>query len=220
MSSGCGGGPRKGTRGAARGGRRQPAQRSPPARRRASRSVGRRPAVWAHGRVRTGAETRYAGPRELPRRGLEMPRLDALDRGRDHAAAALQVVLGQRPLAVLLQPGRPADAEDVLSHAGPSPVLRVPERQEPGLEAEWFALLVKTVLAREVVERELHVIQLRPEVHLVGEAHRLARAGLVVDYLDLAVAHVVDPVDLADHLGAVDLQAKPLLDRERAHAAD
>src|SRR2546428_13081555 len=101
-----------------------------------------------------------------------MPRLDALDRGRDHGAAALQVVLGQRLLAVLLQPGRPADAEDVLSHAAPYPALRVPERQEPGLEAEGFALLVKTVLAREEVERQLHSIHLRPDVHRVAEGHR------------------------------------------------
>src|SRR5438132_349706 len=205
---------------AARRARPPPARHSGLGRRLESRSFRWRSAVGANRRVGTAAEPRYACARELTWRGLEVTSLDALDRSRDDGAAALQVVLGQRLLAIFLQPGRPPDAEDVLSHPAPHPVFRVPEGKEPRLEAKWFALLVKAVLAREVVERELHVVQLGPKVHLVREAHGLAGTGLVVDDLDLAVAHVVDPVDLADDLGAVDLQPKSLLDRERAHAAD
>src|SRR5437773_7444478 len=63
-------------------------------------------------------------------------------------------------------------------------------------------------------------MQLGPEVHVIREAHRLAGSGLVVDHLDLAVADIVDAVDLADHGRAIDLQTEALLNRKRAQAAD
>ena len=125
---------------------------------------------------------------------------DALDRPDDHGAAALEIFVGEGLLAIFLESRRPADAEDVLPHAAPNPVLRVPEREESRLKAERVAVLIDSVLARKVVEGELHVMQVRPEVHLVGEAHRLAGAGLVIDDLDLAVADVIDTVDLAHDL--------------------
>jgi hypothetical protein len=138
----------------------------------------------------------------------------------DDRAAAIQVFLGQKLLAIFLEARGPADAEDVLPHAAPHPVLRVVKREEPRSEAERLALLVEAFPARDVVEGELHVVQLRSEVRLVGVLHRLARAGLVVDDLHLAVADIVDAVDLADNLRAVELKAEPALDRNRAQPAN
>src|SRR3989442_10125889 len=102
--------------------------------------------------MRARAEPRHARARELPRRWLEMPCLDSLDRRDDDGAAALEVFFGQRLLAIFLETRGPADAEDVLPHAAPDPVLRVPERKESRLKAERVALLVDAVLAGEVVE--------------------------------------------------------------------
>ena len=124
--------------------------------------------MWAR------SESRHAGAWELPRPGFEVPGLDPLDRRHHHGAAAIEVILRQRPFAVLLQAGRPADAEYVLAHASPDPVLRIPEREKPRLEPERLPFVVETVLAGEVVQRQLHVMKLGPEVHLVCEAHRLA----------------------------------------------
>src|SRR5439155_1249011 len=135
-------------------------------------------------------------------------------------AAALEVLGRERLFAIFLEPRGPADAEDVLPHAAPDPVLRVPQGEESGLKAKRFALLVDAVLAREVVERQLHVMQLGPEVHVIREAHRLAGSGLVVDHLYLAVADIVDAVDLAHHGRAIDLQTEALLNRKRAQSAD
>src|SRR2546422_657925 len=188
-------------------------------RRPARRSLGRSPAVGADRRVRARPEPGHARARELARGGFEVPALDPLDRIHDHGPAALEVFRGQGLLAVLLQAGRAADAEDVLAHAAPDPVLRIPEGEEPRLEAKRFAFVVEAVFARQVVERQLHIVKLRAEVHLIGEAHRLAGARLVVDDLHLTIAHVVDAVDLADDLDPVELEMKPLLDRERAEAS-
>src|SRR5438105_7113640 len=111
--------------------------------------------------MRTAAEARDARAGQLAWRRLEMSALDALDRLDHDAAAALQVVGGERLLAVLLQPGRVPDAEDVLAHPAPHPVLRVPEGQEPRLKCERLARVVHAVLASQVVKGELHVMQLR-----------------------------------------------------------
>src|SRR5213594_3993938 len=110
--------------------------------------------------MRAAPETGHARARDLPRRGLEMPGLDALNRGHHDRAAALEVLVRQRPLAIFLQTRGPADAEDVLSHPSPHPVLRVPQGKEPGLEAEWLAFVVEAVPACQVVEGELDVVQL------------------------------------------------------------
>src|SRR6266446_3505261 len=134
--------------------------------------------------------------------------------------AALEVGRLKHLLPIFLETRRAADGEDVLSHRAPDPVLRVPEGQEPRLESERLTLVVESVLAREVVERELHVVHVGAEVHLVRPPHRLARASLVVDDLDLAIADVVDSVDLADDLRPVQLQVEALLERERPEAAD
>src|SRR5256885_11711914 len=105
--------------------------------------------------MRTAAEPRDACARQLARRRLEMPPLDALDRIDHDAAAALQVVGRERLLAVLLQPGRVADAEDVLAHPAPDPILGVPEGKEARLKRERLALVVHAVLACQVVQGEL-----------------------------------------------------------------
>src|SRR5438874_5255660 len=134
------------------------------------RSFRRCSTVGADRCMRTAAEPRDACARQLTRRRLEMPALDALDRIDHDAAAALQVVGRERLLAVLLQPGRVADAEDVLAHPTPHPVLWIPEGQEARLKRERLALVVHAFLAGQVVERELHVMELRAEVHVVCEA--------------------------------------------------
>jgi len=64
------------------------------------------------------------------------------------------------------------------------------------------------------VERELHVVQLGPK-YISTRSASACQTGLVVDDLDLAIAYVVDPVDFADHVGAIDLQANASR-RERA----
>ena len=149
-----------------------------------------------------------------------MAALDPGDRLHDDGAAALEVLVRQHLLAVLLEPGRPADAEDVLPHVPPDPVLRVPQREKARLKTERLAVVIDAESAREVVQRQLNVRHLRPEVRFVGVLHRLARAGLVVDDLHLAVADVVDPVDLADDLDAVQLEVKSPLHVESSQAAD
>src|SRR5438270_4849685 len=103
----------------------------------------------------TAAKPRDARARQLARRRLEMPALDSLDRIDHDTAAALQVVGSERLLAVLLQPGRVPDAEDVLAHPTPHPVLRIPQRQEARLKRERLALVVHAILAGKVVQREL-----------------------------------------------------------------
>src|SRR2546427_11119521 len=128
-----------------RGARRLPARGSGGPRRPAGRSGGGPPAVGADRRVRARPEPGHARARELARGGFEVPGLDPLDRIHDHGPAALEVFRGQGLLAVLLQAGRAADAEDVLAHAAPDPVLRIPEREEPRLEAKRFAFVVEAV---------------------------------------------------------------------------
>src|SRR2546422_1554625 len=151
-----------------------PARGSGWARRPAGPSLGRSPAVGADRRVRARSEPGHARARELARGGFEMSGLDPLDRTHDHGPAALEVLRTQGFLAVLLEARRAADAEDVLAHAAPDPVLGIPEREEPRLEAKRLAFVVEAVFARQVVERQLHIVKLRAEVHLIGEAHRLA----------------------------------------------
>src|SRR5438067_1012369 len=113
--------------------------------------------------MRTAAKPRHACAGQLARRRLEVPALDALDRIDHDAAAALQVVGRERLLAVLLQAGRVADAEDVLAHPTPHPILRVPEGKEARLKRERLALVVHAFLAGQVVQRELHVMELWAE---------------------------------------------------------
>src|SRR5713101_6263089 len=149
-----------------------------------------------------------------------MAGLDATDRLQNDVAAALEVGRFKHLLPIFLETRRTADGKDVLSHRAPDPVLRVPERQESRLKSKRFALVVESVFACEVVEGELHVVHVGAEVHLVGPPHRLARTRLVVDDLDLAIAHIVDTVDLADDLSTVQLQMKAPLERERAQPAD
>src|SRR5205814_3546875 len=141
---------------------------------------------WTDGRVRTVGVPAHARPRQVARRRLEPARLDARDRGHDRRAAALEILIAEQSLAVLLQAGGLAHAEDDLADRAPHPFLRVPERQEPRFESKRVALVVEAEAARHVVEGELHVVQLGPEVGLVRPAHALAGAGLVVDDLDLA----------------------------------
>src|ERR1700687_5252338 len=177
----------------------------------ASRSFGWSTSVGAHCGVRAAAEPGDAGAGQLTWRGLEMTGLDPPDRVHDDRPAAVQVFGCQQPLAIFLEARRAADAEDVLPHAAPDPILRVPEGEEAWLESERLSFLVDAVLAGQVVERELDVVQLGTEICLVGVLHRLARARLVVDDLHLAIADVVDSVDLAYDLRTVKLEAEPNL---------
>src|ERR1700682_2177746 len=132
----------------------------------ASRSFGRRSSIWTHRGVRTAAEPCDARSGALPGRGLEMAPLNAPDGLHDDGAAAVEVLGRQQLLAVLLQARGAPDAEDDLAHVAPDPFLRVPKRQEPRLESKRFAFLVDTVLAGEVIERQLDVVQLRSEIRL------------------------------------------------------
>src|SRR5207244_13425880 len=84
--------------------------------------------IRTDGGVRAARETAHTGARKVTRRRLEPAGLDACDRLHDHSAAALQVIVGQQPLAVLLETGRLPDAEDHLADRTPDPLLRVPER--------------------------------------------------------------------------------------------
>src|SRR5437660_10987485 len=122
--------------------------------------------------MRTRAETRHARTGELAGRGLKVSFFDALDRPDDHGAAALEIFVGEGLLAIFLESRRPADAEDVLPHAAPNPVVRVPEREQSRLKAEGAAVLVSSVLPRPGVERELHVPQAHPEGHPVSRTAR------------------------------------------------
>src|SRR3977135_728189 len=184
------------------------------------RSFGWRASIRTHRGVRAAAEPSDAGPSGLTRRGLEVASLEALDRVDDRGAAAVEILGGQELLAILLETRGPADAEDDLPHVAPDPFLRVPEREELWREPTCLAFLVHTFPTSHVVEGELHVIQLRPKVGLVGVLHRFPRSGLVVHDLDLAVADVVDAVDLADELRTLELQAEPDLRVDGAQAAD
>src|SRR5262249_41950425 len=157
--------------------------------------------------------------RKVSRRRLESSRLYARDGGHHGRAAALQVFICEQALSILLQSRGLADAEDDLADRSPHPFLRVPQRKEARLEAKRHALVVEAKPTREVVEGELHVVELRPEVGLVRPAHALAGAGLVVDDLDLAIADVVDAVDLADDLDPIELQVETLLQRDRPQPA-
>src|ERR1051326_8384630 len=169
-------------------------------------------------RMRAAGIPAHARAREIARRGLEATCVDPSDRVHDDAAAALEVFLGQQALPVFLEAGRQADAEDDLPDRAPHPLLRVPEREEARLESERIALVIEAEAAGEVVEGELHVVELGPEVRLVSPAHALAAARLVVDHLDQPVADVVDAVDLADDLDSVELEMEALLERDRAEA--
>src|SRR5947209_4035560 len=185
------------------------------------RSFLRRSAVWTDRGVRARPEASDAGARKVRAgRGLEVSRFDAGDGTHDDVAAALQVTGLEDLLSIFLQAGRPPHGEDVLAHRAPYPVLRVPQRQEPWLESERLSLVVESVPAGEVIKGQLDVIQLGSEVRLIRPAHRLARTRLVVDHLHLAVAHVVDAVDLAYDLGPVQLEVEPPLEGQGAHAAD
>src|SRR5258708_14141862 len=160
----------------------------------------------AHRGVRAAAESSHAGLGGLPRRRFEVTRLDAPDRIDHDGPAAVEVLTREQPLAIVLESGGVANAEDDLPHIAPDPFLRVPQRQEPRLEAERLALLVESLFAGDVVKSDLHVVELRPEVRFVGVFHGLARAALVVDHLDLPIADVVDSVDLSDDVGPIQLQ--------------
>src|SRR4029077_713848 len=87
-------------------------------------------------------------------------------------------------------------------------------------ESERLTFVVESVLTGKVVEGELDVVHVRAEVHLVGPPHRLTGSRLVVDDLDLAIADIIDAIDLAHDLCPVELQMETLLERERAEAAD
>src|SRR6266852_8943402 len=116
-------------------------------------------AIGPHGGVRAAAKARHTRAGEVSRRGFEMTGFDARYRLNDDGPAAVQVLGGQRLLAVLLEPSRPADAEDVLTHAAPNPVLRIPERKKPGLESERAPLIVDPRATREVVQGQLNVVE-------------------------------------------------------------
>src|SRR5258708_3507408 len=185
-----------------------------------SRSFPWSTSVRAHRGGGAAAKATAPGPGELPRRRLEVTRLDAPDRIDHDGPAAVEVLTREQPLAIVLESGGVANAEDDLPHIAPDPFLRVPQRQEPRLEAERLALLVESLFAGDVVKSELHVVELRPEVRFVGVFHGLARAGLVVDHLDLAIADVVDSVDLSDDVGPIQLQPEATLGRKRPQAPD
>src|SRR4029077_16586237 len=107
-----------------------------------SRSFGRRSSVWADGSVRAAAETGHARAGELSRGGLESAALDARDSLPPDRPAPLEVFPRQRLLAIFLQARRLSDAEDVLAHVPPDPVLRIPERQEARLKAQRLAVVI------------------------------------------------------------------------------
>src|SRR3981189_1878897 len=104
--------------------------------------------------MRAASEASHAGARALGRLGLEGARLDAVDRVDDDGSTALQVLFRQELLAIFLEARGAADAEDVLPHAAPHPILRVIEGEIPRREAERLALLVEALPARDVVEGE------------------------------------------------------------------
>src|SRR5258708_39099440 len=129
-----------------------------------SRSFRWSPSVRAPRGGRAAAESSHAGPGELPRRRLEVTRLDAPDRIDHDGPAAVEVLTREQPLAIVLESGGVANAEDDLPHIAPDPFLRVPQRQEPRLEAERLALLVESLFAGDVAKIELHLADLRPEL--------------------------------------------------------
>src|SRR4030088_1284914 len=114
----------------------------------------------------TAAEAGHTRARELSGCGLEMTGLDALDRLHDDRAAAIQVFLRPKLLAIFLEARGPAAAADVLPHAAQHPVLRVVKREVPRSEAERLALLVARCPPRDGVEGVPQVVQLRSEVRL------------------------------------------------------
>src|SRR5882672_5645508 len=99
--------------------------------------------------MRTAAEAGHARAGELSWRRLEMSGLDAGDRLHDDLATALEVFSRQRFLAIFLEARGFSDAEDVLAHVPPDPVLRVPERQEARLKAQRLAVVIDPEPARE-----------------------------------------------------------------------
>src|SRR5258708_22925151 len=119
-----------------------------------SRSFRWSPSVRAHRGVRAAAKSSHAGPGELPRRRLEVTRLDAPDRIDHDGPAAVEVLTREQPLAIVLESGGVANAEAHLPHIAPDPFLRGPQRQEPRLEAERLALLVESLLASDVVKSD------------------------------------------------------------------
>src|SRR5258706_5005731 len=129
-------------------------------------SFRRRSSIGTDRRVRAASKTGHARPRQLPRRRLEMARLDARHRVNDDRAVAVEFFCGEQRLAIFLEAGGAPDAEDVLPHPAPDPVFRVPEGKEPWLETKRLPFFVHPVLAREVVERQLDVVQLRAEICL------------------------------------------------------
>src|SRR5260370_24295832 len=113
--------------------------------------------------MRTVRVPAHACPGEVARRGLEMSRLDARDRGHDSRPAALEVFIAEQSLAVFLQSGGLAHAEDDLADRAPDPFLRVPQRQEARLESERNAVVVEAEPAGPAVWPGLHVGPLPPE---------------------------------------------------------
>src|ERR1700686_3422570 len=116
------------------------------------RSFRRSSSVRTHRGVRAATEAGHARARELAGRRLEVTCLDALDRLHHDRAAALQILFRQQLLAIFLEARGAADAEDVLAHAAPDPVLRVIEREVPRRESERLALLVEALPARDVIQ--------------------------------------------------------------------
>src|SRR3977135_1581568 len=96
--------------------------------------------------MRATPEPSHARAGELSGRGFEVTSLDALDRLHHDRAASVQILGRQQPLAIILETGGPTHAEDVLAHPAPYPVLRVPQGEESGLEAEGLAFFIPPVL--------------------------------------------------------------------------
>src|SRR2546430_7317524 len=111
-------------------GPRRTARHSGPGRGLESRSFRRGTSVWAHRRVRAAAEACHARAGELARRRLEVPAFDPLDGRHDNRPAALEVFRRKHLLAVFLEAGGPAHAEEFLSSSAPDPAFWVPDRIE------------------------------------------------------------------------------------------
>src|SRR5690242_307960 len=97
--------------------------------------------------MRTAGVAAHARPGKVAWCGFEPPCLDARDRGHDGRPAALEVLIAEQSLAVLLQAGGLADAEDDLADRAPHPFFRVPQRKEPGLESKRIAVVVEAEAA-------------------------------------------------------------------------
>ena len=92
----------------------------------------------------------------------------------------------------------------VLGGTGPAgssavitPVLRIPDGEKPWLQPQWLTLLVDALETGQVIDGELHVVQLLAKVGTVVTVRGVTVPGLVVDNLARALAGVVDAVDLS-----------------------